>query len=510
MSAARGSPGFAARVFRGDARCSTGREPRRSLPPRAARAASSDHPRGDRGTEKARRGVPHSGYHRTVGARRPFFEGWYFRVTLPEARDNLSLIYHVYDPDLRDSPRRAAGAQVCTPGGGYLFRESQDVDAFAAAPHALALRMPMGRPNDAASSSAEVSEERFFLEFFEVSDDGRRHRGCLVASATREDESIWPSAKRVERVAWDFSVSVRAGFGANGDADSTHRSTAGWLSALPVFEPHYQILMAHGLATGHVTVDGEKTAFANAPAYAEKNWGGAGFPSKWFWTQCNAFPSAPGVSVTATGANRGVVLVPGMREEVAGILIHVPVAPGSNASGTDGETDEETGAASSALALYQFLPIRAGGEEPAEIAWRVAPWGSWRVSAKTSTHECVVSCCIDPKDARPGNTTVLRAPVDDHRRGMEPSCRESFRGRMTVSLWERKGRGWGSGARGRALLDAVVSDVAAVEVGGGPWDETWEGTAEMREPLGTLAGAEVDVRAVADFFAPLGDVAPGL
>ena len=28
--------------------------------------------------------------------------------------------------------------------------------------------------------------------------------------------------------------------------------------------------------------------------------------------------------------------------------------------------------------------------------------------------------------------------------------------------------------------------------------------------LGTLAGAEVDVRAVADFFAPLGDVAPGL
>jgi hypothetical protein len=47
-------------------------------------------------------------------------------------------------------------------------------------------------------------------------------------------------------------------------------------------------------------------------------------------------------------------------------------------------------------------------------------------------------------------------------------------------------------------------------VGGGPWDENWEGTAEMREPLNTLAGAEVDVHAVADFFAPLGDVAPGL
>ena len=46
------------------------------------------------------------GYHRSrVGARRPFFEGWYFRVTLPAWRDNLSLIYHVYDPE-RDSAAR--------------------------------------------------------------------------------------------------------------------------------------------------------------------------------------------------------------------------------------------------------------------------------------------------------------------------------------------------------------------------------------------------------------------
>ena len=434
-------------------------------------------------------------------------------MTLPEARDNLSLIYHVYDPDLRDSPRRAAGAQVCAPGGGYLFRESADVDAFAAAPHRLALRMPMGRP-DAATGADEDEDE----EFFEVSDDGRRHRGYLVASTTREDESIWPSAKRVESVEWDFSVTVEAGFGARGDGEdesssssSRHKSTAGWLSALPVFEPHYQILMAHGLATGHVTVDGKKTAFANAPAYAEKNWGGAGFPSKWFWTQCNAFPKAPGVSVTATGANRGVVLVPGVREELAGILIHVPRGSASSpGEGTKEETTETEKKASADVALYQFLPIRAGGEEPAEVTWRVAPWGSWRVSAKTSTHECEVVCCIDPADARPGSTTVLRAPVDDHRRGMEPTCRESFRGSVTVSLWERRGRGWGSGTRGRAILNAIVSDVAAVEVGGGPWDETWEGTAEMREPLNTLAGAEVDVHAVAEFFAPLGDVAPGL
>ena len=65
--------------------------------------------------------VPHSGYHRQVGFKRSFFEGWYFRVTLPDVRDNLSLIYHVYDPDLPESSRRVAGAQVCTPGGGTYF-----------------------------------------------------------------------------------------------------------------------------------------------------------------------------------------------------------------------------------------------------------------------------------------------------------------------------------------------------------------------------------------------------
>ena len=140
----------------------------------------------------------------------------------------------------------------------------------------------------------------------------------------------------------------------------------------------------------------------------------------------------------------------------------------------------------------------------------MAPWGSWRVTAETSTHEVEITATIEPKDVVPGGTTVLRAPVDDPKRGMAPSCRESFRGTMRTSLWEREGRGWGSGARGRCILDAVASDVAAVEVGGGPWEEDWVGNAEMREPLGTLAGTDVDVRAVADFFKPLGDVVPGL
>ena len=251
--------------------------------------------------------TPHSGYHRIEGFPRPFFEGWYFRVTLPEIRDNLSLIYHVYDPDLRRSERRGAGAQVCTPGGKYIWRESRDVERFTAAPHELALRMDYAHAEGGS-------------EFYEVARGGSVHRGRLRLGDEVNDPSVWPPEKLASEVRWDFSVEPVAGYGDRGRATST----AGWLSSLPVFEPHYQITMAHGLATGWIETNGARVEFAKAPAYSEKNWGGAGFPSRWFWLQCNSFRAQPGLSVTATGGNRGVVILPGVREEVAAITIHAP------------------------------------------------------------------------------------------------------------------------------------------------------------------------------------------
>jgi tocopherol cyclase len=49
-----------------------------------------------------------------------------------------------------------------------------------------------------------------------------------------------------------------------------------------------QVLMAEGSATGWLDWGGQRYEFSDAPAYAEKNWGG-GFPSKWIWVQCNTF-----------------------------------------------------------------------------------------------------------------------------------------------------------------------------------------------------------------------------
>ena len=58
--------------------------------------------------------------------------------------------------------------------------------------------------------------------------------------------------------------------------------------------------MAHGHATGHITVDGERFELSGAPAYVEKNWGDR-FPTKWWWMQANAFDGMPEVTLTAAG-----------------------------------------------------------------------------------------------------------------------------------------------------------------------------------------------------------------
>ena len=41
--------------------------------------------------------TPHSGYH-WDGSDRRFFEGWYFRITLPKHRQTFAFMYSIEDP----------------------------------------------------------------------------------------------------------------------------------------------------------------------------------------------------------------------------------------------------------------------------------------------------------------------------------------------------------------------------------------------------------------------------
>ena len=81
--------------------------------------------------------------------------------------------------------------------------------------------------------------------------------------------------------------------------------------------------MSLGHATGWVEIEGQRTAFRDAPFYAEKNWG-RGFPRKWWWLQCNAFDDvepASQLTLTATGARRSLLAGGALeREEDVGLV----------------------------------------------------------------------------------------------------------------------------------------------------------------------------------------------
>jgi len=383
---------------------------------------------------------PHSGFH--VRGQTRGFEGWYHRLTLPEA--SFAWIYSIYDPEDAASSRHGVGMQILGPGGnGPLYRTGPASDRFWADEHSLALGhvfegVAFRKPQNRAAF------QRFVQSGFQLSSEV--HQGVT----TDEDG---------QRVAWYYRVTPKFGWG--GGADAKQYSTAGWLAALPIFEPHYQILMAHGEASGAVEWRGRTFEFRDAPCYAEKNWGQASFPSRWFWVQCNSFgggagdAGGAGATLTCAGGARANPLLPGREEDVALVAVHT----------ADG----------------RFFPFP-------NIEWRVAPWGRWELDGSfEDTRISVRASCDDGDDG----VRVLCPTAD----GMQPTSRETFDGRLSVRLWRV-----GSGGAEETIWQAETSQ-AALEVGGEPWEgDGWEGSCAVSPAAARLLAADVPLERVKEWI----------
>ena len=370
------------------------------------------------------------------------------------------------------------------PGDSYLVQHSRSCSSFWAEQR-LALGnafrsagsvtspSPLG-PLEAAAFDAAVAEG------FQAS--ATWHQGRLRADAATAGPGP-PSS--VPDCAWAFSVTPRAGWG--GGAAGKQRATAGWLAALPVFEPHWQVLVSHAEATGWVEWGGRRFAFTDAPFYSEKNWGGA-FPRKWFWAQCNSWAeeSAQGLALTSGGGVRDLPLLgAGRTEDVALIGLHVPsrLLPPWAVAAAGGDAE------------YTFIECVPWS---GEVEWTVAPWGSWTIRGRNAHFEVALSASCGREEGTP-----LRAPTAHA--GLAAVCRDTFSGQLTVAVWAR---GRSEGGQGKPLLRAT-SGCAALETGGGPWFETWSGKAAMSAPLRAALRLPVDVEAVAGLVAG-GRRPPGL
>ncbi|MGF1537256.1 MAG: tocopherol cyclase family protein [Elainellaceae cyanobacterium] len=349
--------------------------------------------------------TPHSGYHWSSGGDR-FFEGWYYRITLPDMGQTFAFMYSIEDPS-GDQVCSGGAAQILGPDDEYLCRTFPNVDGFWGASSQLAL----GHWDRAACRNPALGSPRLLdpRQFDQIEE------GYQATATWHQGRLSDPGGNGSAQ--WQYSIEPVYGWG---DRRGPQQSTAGWLSQFQIFEPGWQILMAHGLATGWINWRGERYEFSGAPAYMEKNWGGA-FPQKWFWVNCNSFDVAD-LALTAGGGRRSVLW---WIEAVAMVGIH------------HGDR------------FYEFAPWNA------EVHWKIHPWGSWQIWAESPTHRVEITATTD----RPG--TPLRAPTLD---GLVYCCRDTMQGQVHLKLTRRDGT---------SVVEAK-SATGGLEVGGGVWESTWQ------------------------------------
>ena len=356
------------------------------------------------------RQTPHSGYH-WDGSNRHFFEGWYFRVTLPTAGQTFGFMYSIEDPVGR-KPYSGGGAQILGPEDQYLCRTFANVETFWSWGAPLGMG-PLGLghwgkyPLDQRPRFlTPIQFDQQILEGYQGT--ATLHQGHLM------DPGTGASAH------WHYTTEPIYGWG---DVGKPPKSTAGLLSFFPVFEPGWQVMMAHGLATGWIEWQGQRYSFTQAPAYTEKNWGGA-FPQKWFWFNCNCFEAEPDLALTAAGGRRGVLW---WMESVGLVGIH------------------HRGK------FYEFVPSNA------RMSWHISPWGEWQMQAETAEYAVELMARSD----RPG--TPLRAPTQQ---GLVLACRDTMHGHLRLRLKQLH-------QQGSTLILQAQSSLCGLEVGGGPWREPW-------------------------------------
>ncbi|KAJ6915002.1 hypothetical protein NC651_017091 [Populus alba x Populus x berolinensis] len=405
-----------------------------------AESASSDSPVYVHTPTNRELRTPHSGYH-FDGTLRRFFEGWYFKVSIPERKQNFCIIYTVENPAFQKKltglevaqygPRSTGvGAQVLGADDKFIFQYSEESQNFWGSRHELMLGNTFAVQKDMQPPTKEVPPQ---VDMPSLNS---------VLSSIEEFWKVFKTdyVRTVKTARWEYSTRPIYGWGSVG---SKQNSTAGWIEW-----------------------EGERFEFKDAPSYSEKNWGGA-FPRKWFWLQCNVFEGTSGeVTLTAAG---GVRQLPGP----AGSEIH--------------ENAALIGVHSDGI-FYEFVPWNG------VVNWEVSPWGYWHMSAENEKH--LVELEARAKDL---GTPILAPTVEA---GLAPACMDTCSGVLKLQMWERRQ----DGTRGKVILK-VTSDMAAVEVGGGPWFTNWKGKTSAPELLRRALRVPIDLDAVYNsvpFFKPPG------
>ena len=246
---------------------------------------------------------------------RRFTEGWYYRLTLPQYNESFVFIFSIEDagrmvrgtnnstPELSPirrllqrrkrmkSPLTLACMQLLGPQDTYLVQSDNDDSKFWGWKYAQGLGCTF-EWNDAIDHSdidvilpeewRKEVKSGFQILPFHLQGRLNGHDGTLggvkanqgVPGTAWYDMTIQPVAGWGNYPPLCSNASISSHTVAENDRDYYRQySTAGWLASYPVFEPHWQITMAHARASGKLSWNGAEYEFRDAPFYGEKNWG---------------------------------------------------------------------------------------------------------------------------------------------------------------------------------------------------------------------------------------------
>ena len=348
--------------------------------------------------------TPHSSYH-WDGITKNFFEGWYLRVTLPEIEQTFAFMYSIENP-LGDNSYSGGAVQILGFEEQYICRTLPNVEQFWASKD----HFSFGHWGRVGNTHLTITPQLLAPKEFTT----KIEEGYQV-TATLNQGCIYNSQNK-NYYRWQYEIKPVYGWG---NTNLIQQATAGWLSYLPIFDPGWQITMAHGLATGWIEWENQRYQFSNAPAYSEKNWG-TSFPQKWFWINCNSFDRQTDLAITAGGGIRQVLW---WQESVGLIGIHYRGK------------------------FYEFAPWNS------HISWQIKPWGKWQMQAFNNKYSVSLTGITN----LPG--TYVRTPTA---KGLVLNCRDTTQGKLSLELKSQS----------KVMLKAN-SNLAGLEIGGSPWNQSW-------------------------------------
>jgi tocopherol cyclase len=192
------------------------------------------------------------------GLQDPFYEGWFFRVAIPDQGRSFAFLYVVLNPGSLDETKRRAFVVVAD-SEGRVVRTDFSADDFRGSKHELDVRI--GDHNRATTSSVA---------------------GDITSGA--------------HHVRWSM----------NYDVQETWTDTMGTLTNVPYIPINWYVGALRGQATGMVEWDGKKYSFTNATLFQDKNWGSL-FPTSYIWLQGMNFSDSADAVAFSGGPSSGTL-----------------------------------------------------------------------------------------------------------------------------------------------------------------------------------------------------------